>query len=202
MGVPLRDERRSPLAADCEVESGEWKVESCIMKRSVVGDKSMAFAVRVVDIHCQECKEEVMTVCNSTLSTLNFPLLRPDDWDDDGNPNDTDLNPLAYDGDNFGPHQTLPEGANSNAYCWVDLVVPDANALVTFTGDGYSALPDPAFIAKAGATNRVILLIGNSEDAYTQVFSITENGTSSVEKFGYRLTRSRWSIWGEATNTQ
>ena len=46
------------------------------------------------------------------------------------------------------------------------------------------------------------LLIGNSEDAYTQVFSITENGTSSVEKFGYRLTRSRWSIWGEVTNTQ
>ena len=46
------------------------------------------------------------------------------------------------------------------------------------------------------------LRIGNSEDAYTQVFSINESGTSSVEKFGHRLTRSRWSIWGEVTNTQ
>ena len=66
--------------------------------------------------------------------------------------------PFAY----FGPHQSLPEGANSNAYCWVDIVVPDANAIVTFTGDGYSALPDPTFVARAGATNRVILLIGKT----------------------------------------
>ena len=46
------------------------------------------------------------------------------------------------------------------------------------------------------------LYIGNREDAYTQVFSISENGTSYVEKFGYRLSRSRWSIFGEVTNTQ
>ena len=91
-----------------------------------------------------------------------YRRVNPDDWDDDGIPNDDDIQPLAYDGDNFGPHQTLPEGANSNAYCWVDLVVPNADALVTFTGDGYSALPDPMFVAKAGATNRVILLIGKT----------------------------------------
>ena len=91
-----------------------------------------------------------------------YRRVNPDDWDDDGIPNDDDIQPLAYDGDNFGPHQTLPEGANSNAYCWVDLVVPNADALVTFTGDGYSALPDPTFVAKAGATNRVILLIGKT----------------------------------------
>ena len=46
------------------------------------------------------------------------------------------------------------------------------------------------------------LLIGNREDAYTQEFSISENGTSYVEKFGHRLTRSRWSIQGEVTSTQ
>ena len=91
-----------------------------------------------------------------------YRRVNPDDWDDDGIPNDDDIQPLAYDGDNFGPHQTLPEGANSNAYCWVDLVVPNADALVTFTGDGYSALPDPTFVVKAGATNRVILLIGKT----------------------------------------
>ena len=43
-----------------------------------------------------------MSSDHSTLYTLHFPLLRPDDWDDD------DIQPLAYDGDNFGPHQTLP----------------------------------------------------------------------------------------------
>ena len=71
--------------------------------------------------------------------------------------------------DGFGPHQTLPDGANTNAYCWVDLVVPDANALVTFTGDGYSALPDPTFIARAGATNRVIVLIGKTYEVASRM---------------------------------
>ena len=45
-----------------------------------------------------------------------YRRVNPDDWDDDGIPNDDDIQPLAYDGDNFGPHQTLPEGANTNAY--------------------------------------------------------------------------------------
>ncbi len=40
------------------------------------------------------------------------------------------------------------------------------------------------------------LLIGNREDAYLQVYTIESNGTSSVEKFGYRLTRGRWSLKG------
>ena len=108
-------------------------------------------------------------IARSNLVERLYRRVNPDDWDDDGIPNDDDIQPLAYDGDNFGPHQTLPEGANSNAYCWVDLVVPDANALVTFTGDGYSALPDPAFIAKAGATNRVILLIGKTYHVTSRV---------------------------------
>ena len=64
--------------------------------------------------------------------------------------------PFAY----FGPHQTLPEGANTNHYYWIDLVVGQANARVTFEGDGYSHLPDPMFIARAGETNRVTLLLG------------------------------------------
>ena len=91
-----------------------------------------------------------------------YRRVNPDDWDDDGIPNEADLNPLAYDGDFFGQHQELPEGANTNAYCWVDLVVAQADSLVTFAGDGYSALPDPTFIAKACETNRVILLIGKT----------------------------------------
>ena len=90
-----------------------------------------------------------------------YRRVNPDDWDDDGIPNGEDDAPLvAADAPQFGPHQTLPEGANTNNYYWVDLVAPDANALVTFTGRGASNLPDPSFVANAGETNRVVLLLG------------------------------------------
>ena len=49
---------------------------------------------------------------------------------------------------------------HSNNYYWVDLVVSNANALVTFESELPSELPDPRFIARAGATNRVVLLLG------------------------------------------
>ena len=101
-------------------------------------------------------------IARSNLVETVYRRVNPDDWDDDGIPNEEDLDPLVCDGDFFGPHQELPEGANSNAYCWVDLVVAQADSLVTFAGDGYSALPDPTFIAKACETNRVILLIGKT----------------------------------------
>ena len=90
-----------------------------------------------------------------------YRRVNPDDWDDDGIPNGEDDAPLVpSDTPQFGPHQTLPEGANTNNYYWVDLVAPDANALVTFTGRGASNLPDPSFVANAGETNRVVLLLG------------------------------------------
>ena len=78
-----------------------------------------------------------------------YRRVNPDDWDDDGIPNGADDAPLApADTPQFGPHQTLPEGANADAYCWVDLIVRQANAQVTFTGDGASNLADPSFIAE------------------------------------------------------
>ena len=101
-------------------------------------------------------------IARSNLVERLYRRVNPDDWDEDGIPNDCDLQPYVYDGDNFGPHQTLPQGANSNAYCWVEVVVHGADSMVTFAGDGYSNLPDPSFIAKAGATNRVMLLIGKA----------------------------------------
>ena len=92
-----------------------------------------------------------------------YRRVNPDDWDDDGIPNDADPAPLVpADTPQFGPHQTLPERARTNNYYWVDLVVPHANARVTFTGCGVSNLPDPSFVAKAGETNRVVLLLGKS----------------------------------------
>ena len=56
--------------------------------------------------------------------------------------------------------EQFPKGGNTNAYCWVDVVVQASDADVVFQGDGPSNLPDPKFKAHAGETNRVILLIG------------------------------------------
>ncbi len=95
-----------------------------------------------------------------------YRRVNPDDWDDDGIPNDVDGAPLvAADEPQFGPRQDLSSIAHSNNYYWVDLVAPAANALVTFTGSGASNLPDPSFVAKAGETNRVVLLLGKSYTA-------------------------------------
>ena len=99
-------------------------------------------------------------IVRSNLVESVYRRVNPDDWDDDGIPNDEDLDPLVYNGDFFGPHQQLPNGANTNHYYWVDVVVSKANARITFEGDGYSHLPDPVFIARAGDTNRVMLLLG------------------------------------------
>ena len=101
-------------------------------------------------------------IARSNLVETVYRRVNPDDWDDDGYPNDIDPNPYAFDEDGFGPHQELPQGANTNHYYWIDIVVDHANARVTFNGDGYSHLADPDFIAKAGETNRVMLLLGKS----------------------------------------
>ena len=96
---------------------------------------------------------EVETVCRR---------VNPDDWDDDGIANERDANPMAYDGDFFGPANILPEGANTNAYCTVSLVATGPDALVTFAGDKPCNYPDPRFVAKSGVTNEVVILIGKT----------------------------------------
>ena len=69
---------------------------------------------------------EVETVCRR---------VNPDDWDDDGIPNDMDANPMSCDGDFFGPANIHPDGANTNAYCTVSVVATGPDALITFAGD-------------------------------------------------------------------
>ena len=96
---------------------------------------------------------EVETVCRR---------VNPDDWDDDGIPNDEDANPTVCDGDFFGPANVLPEGANTNAYCTVSLVATGPDALVAFAGDKPGNYPDPRFVAKSGVTNEVVILIGKT----------------------------------------
>jgi len=46
------------------------------------------------------------------------------------------------------------------------------------------------------------LYIGNSEDSYRQTYVIESDGTASVEKYGHKLTRGRWSIWGVVTEVE
>ena len=109
-----------------------------------------------------------------------YRRVNPDDWDDDGIANEIDDDPLvAADSPQFGPHQDLSVVEHEANYCWVDLVVPQANAKVMFAGEGASNLVDPSFIAKAGETNRVTLLIGKTYHA-TCAFPFEIVGQSSV----------------------
>ena len=89
-----------------------------------------------------------------------IPRIHPSDTDGDGIPDEIDPNPGVWDGDFFGPSDELSQSANMNAYCWVDVVVSNADAEVFFIGDGPSDLPDPHFMARVCATNRVTVLIG------------------------------------------
>ena len=90
--------------------------------------------------------------------------VNPHDWDGDGLANEIDANPTTSDGDFFGPANILPEGANTNAYCSVSVLVSGADALVSFVGDKPSNYPDPQFVARHGVTNNVLILIGKTYD--------------------------------------
>ena len=126
-----------------------------------------------------------------------YRRVNPDDWDDDGIPNGEDDAPFVpADAPQFGPHQTLPEGANANAYCWVDLIVRQANAQVTFTGDGASNLADPAFIAEADATNRVTLLIGKTYRVTCPMpFEVAAKSSDDIEDSWEVDRQALWLHW-------
>jgi len=90
-----------------------------------------------------------------------YQRIDPDDWDGDDVPNAWDPNPYIGDGIETDLEQVLPEGANEDAYCWVDLT-SERHTRVSFTGDGYSNLPDPSFMLRSGDVCRVALLIGKT----------------------------------------
>ncbi|MBO7685827.1 MAG: hypothetical protein J6V72_05560 [Kiritimatiellae bacterium] len=46
------------------------------------------------------------------------------------------------------------------------------------------------------------LLIGGRTDAYIQTFRIDSDGTTTIEKFGWRMTRSPWSFSGTVEKTE
>ena len=96
---------------------------------------------------------EVETVCRR---------VSPDDWDDDGIPNERDLNPTSYDGDFFGVANALPPNANPDAYYWLDLSVTGLLGVATIriTCDGASDLGDHVIIARTNEVCHVPLLAG------------------------------------------
>ena len=131
---------------------------NAVVGRALRGD-AMGTSRPTIDASIELFRNGDVGVTTNGVTEL-IPRVHPSDLDGDGIPNVNDPNPSVCDGDFFGPHGELPQGANTNAYCWVDVVVANADAEVAFEGDGPSDLPDPHFMARAGATNRVALLIG------------------------------------------
>ena len=114
--------------------------------------------------------------------TDQYEPVFPFDLDGDGLENSVDLEPLVAGPDAHGTNaewynrvcgnvfsaneggdgmELAPRASdvNTNAYYFVD-VVAESLAPVYFTADGESRLGNPVLVARAGATNRVPLLIG------------------------------------------
>ena len=92
----------------------------------------------------------------------------------------------------YGPVQDLSVINETNAYCWVDIVV-DADAWVCFEGDGPSNLADPSFAAKAGETNHVVILIGKTYTINCDIpFEVV--GTSDCRIDVYRHSRKMATV--------
>ena len=91
-----------------------------------------------------------------------YRRINPDDWDGDGLANEIDPNPCAVDGDFFGVANAMPEGANQDAYYWLDICATGSLdcATVRVTCDGQSALGDHVVIAKTNQMCHVPLLAG------------------------------------------
>ena len=91
-----------------------------------------------------------------------YRRVNPDDWDDDGIANERDANPTIYDGDFYGVPNALPDGANPNAYYWLDLSVTGLLdcATIRVTCDGPSGLGDHVIIARTNQVCHIPLLAG------------------------------------------
>ncbi len=193
-----------------ERRHGEENATPCL-SNSVTSVLSAAGISAREEIRVNPCQSVVHPAINAQLELFPngdfiarsneveriYRRVNPDDWDDDGIPNEKDDAPLvAAHEPQFGPHQTLPEGANTNHYYWVEAISPSANARLTFEGNLPSHLPDPDFIAKADETNRVALLIGKDYAIRSQL-PVAVVGQSDVEIEVWTedgLTHVRWPL--------
>ena len=95
----------------------------------------------------------------------------------------------------YGPVQDLSVINETNAYCWVDIVVNNADAWVRFKGDGPSNLADPSFAAKAGETNHVVILIGKTYKVTCNMdFSVIAKSDPAIEE-RWEDDRTLWLNW-------
>ena len=97
--------------------------------------------------------------------------------------------------DPYGPVQDLSIIDETNAYCWVDIVVNNADAWVRFEGDGPSNLADPSFAAKAGETNHVVILIGKTYKVTCDMqFSIVGKSDPAIDAW-WEDDHTLWLNW-------
>lgn len=115
----------------------------------------------LVSVQLELIKNGDFTIRSNELENV-YRRINPDDWDNDGLANEVDAAPKNYDGDFFGVASSLPEGANPDAYYWVDLCVTGLvdTATVRVTCDGFSDLGDHVIIARTNEVFRVPLLKG------------------------------------------
>ncbi|MBQ0032284.1 MAG: hypothetical protein KBT68_05740 [bacterium] len=95
----------------------------------------------------------------------------------------------------YGPVQDLSVIEETNAYCWVDIVVDNADAWVRFEGDGASNLADPSFAAKAGETNHVVILIGKTYKVTCDMpFTVVGKSDPSIDEW-WEDGNTLWLNW-------
>lgn len=95
----------------------------------------------------------------------------------------------------YGPAQDLSVIEEANAYCWVDIVVERADSWVRFEGDGFSNLSDPSFAAKAGETNRVVILIGKTYKVSCDMpFRVIDKSSEAIDEW-WEDSQTLWLNW-------
>ena len=95
----------------------------------------------------------------------------------------------------YGPAQNLSVIEETDAYCWVDIVVERADAWVRFEGDGSSNLSDPSFAARAGETNHVIILIGKTYKVTCDMpFSVRTKSDPAIDEW-WEDAHTLWLNW-------
>ena len=157
--------------------------------------------------------------------------IEPFDWDGDGLENTVDPEPLVAGADAHGtnaewynvvcsnvleavggdgsagtPRPTLSwlDGANTNAYYFVDVVTTNGLAPIYFTGDHESRLGNPVVVARGGETNHVPLLIGINYAVTSPVpfmVSIPDDGFASVTTNGVSNYEVQWPLNFEFTES-
>jgi len=153
---------------------------------------------------------ELVTVCRR---------VEPFDWDCDGLPNPIDPDPYtgsadchgtcaawyniacsniltAVDGD-YGVELTWREGVNSNAYYSVEVVAESGPAQIVFSASQAGNLGSPVFVAHAGETNTVPLLVGVEYSVTSTVpvsVSAPADGYAQVTFDSTKTCRIHWPI--------